>query len=225
MRNKEEINEAITRIKAEKPHVPKFNAFGENNHELIDATIDTLESGFNYKTNIEEIAEERGWDENVVSHIQEAINFNEGYNSVDELLWYPETDYREQTKSVKLCSSKTCSDCPFSKTSVRGFLADYTIQDFKDFMNAEASFPCHKSMEEDGKSLDEVTQDIEDGKKPFCRGYVESMIKSAKRPYKNKKLIEAIELVKSQGLSENTMSIFEFIDFHDKSKIKESLKH
>lgn len=221
MRSEKEIEDAIARIEAEKPHVPKWNAFGENNHEKIDATIEALREGWDYSTDLEEIADERGWDEGVISHLQEALNFNEGQEGIEVILWYPETDYREQKKTVKLCGAKTCGDCPFSKTSVPGFLADYTIQDFKDFMNAEASFPCHKSMEDEGKSLDEVTKDIEDGKKPFCRGYIESIIKSGKKPYKNKKLIEAIEMVKSQGLSENTMSIFEFINFHDKSKIFE----
>lgn len=224
-RTQQEIDQAIARIKGERPYVPNYNAFGDNNHELIDASIEALEGKWNYKTNLEDIADEKGWDENVIIHLQEAVNFIEGHGNVEDLLWYPDKVYAVEEKKVKLCGPKTCVDCPFSKNSMRGFLADYKTQDFIDFMNLEASFPCHNSMETEGKSLTEVAKDIEDGKKPFCRGYVESIIKSGKMPYKNKKLMEAIGIVKKDGLSENTMSIFEFINFHDQTKILDSLKH
>lgn len=237
MRSKEEIQEAIERVKSEIPHIPMYNAFGENNHEKIYATIYVIQEGVDYMEDLELLQEEQGWGDSVIDHIQEAINFNEGYCEIEDVLFHPESDYRNvaapevvptveilappsqsNKKEVRLCNKKTCGDCPFSNKSMRGFLADYTTEDFVKFQQAEMNFPCHKHMNDDGMSAIEAHNRIDNKEMPLCRGYVESFIKSGAMPKKNTTLMEAIEIVKLDGLSENTMSMSEFREFHDIEK-------
>lgn len=115
--------------------------------------------------------------------------------------------------SLNVCS-KLCGECPFSKNSAKGWLADYTPQDIQNFMNGEALFPCHKMVEGDELTQAEVKEKILSGELKLCRGYVESMVKSCKMPKFNKILLEARALVKEEGLSADSMSIFEFIKYH-----------
>jgi len=97
---------------------------------------------------------------------------------------------------------------------MKGWLADYEIQDFQNYMSREVSFPCHMMMTKDNLDANETKEAITNGEMSLCRGYVESIIKSAKMPYMNKQLVEAIAQVKEEGLSNNTMSIFEFRTYH-----------
>lgn len=39
----EQIAEEVTRLRAVQPRVPKYSAFGDNNHDAIDAQIKVLE--------------------------------------------------------------------------------------------------------------------------------------------------------------------------------------
>ena len=112
---------------------------------------------------------------------------------------------------------KICNDCPFSNKSIRGWLADYSVNDIVDFQSNEAFFPCHKMMTENNLSQEDVRSAIMDGKMKLCRGYVESIIKSAKSPKFNSILKEAITIVKAQGLSKESMAIWDFIKHHEKN--------
>lgn len=114
---------------------------------------------------------------------------------------------------VNVCK-KTCKECPFSNQSMKGWLADYDVQDIQNYMSREVSFPCHMMMSKDDMDANETKEAIANGEMSLCRGYVESVIKSAKMPYANKQLVEAIAQVREEGLSDNTMSIFEFINHH-----------
>lgn len=259
MRSKEEISEAVERVLSEIPHVPMHNAFGENNHEKINAAAYVIQEGIDYMEDLENLQDEQGWNDSVVDHIQEAINYNEGYCEIEDVLFHPDSDYRNIAApevaptvpliqgfgtnlsdtferdstamskkvihdsgakgSARLCNKKTCGDCPFSNNSMRGFLADYSAEDFQNFQQAEMNFPCHKHMNDDGMSALEAHSRVDNGEMPFCRGYVESIIKSGAVPKKNTKLMEAIELVKLDGLSDNTMSMSEFREFHDLENI------
>lgn len=116
--------------------------------------------------------------------------------------------------SLNVCS-KLCGECPFSKKSPQGYLTDYTVEDIQNFMSHEGLFPCHKMVEGDDLSQEEVQEGIMSGEMKLCRGFMESMVKSCKSPRNNKLLMEAIALVKEQGLSENSMSMFEFRKYHE----------
>jgi len=116
--------------------------------------------------------------------------------------------------SVNICS-KLCGECPFSKNSPQGWLAEYTVDDIKTYQNQEVLFPCHLMVKDEDMSQGEVTEAIENGDMKLCRGYVESMIKSCKMPKYSETLKQAIAIVKEQGLSENSMSIWDFKKHHE----------
>lgn len=115
---------------------------------------------------------------------------------------------------MNICS-KLCGECPFSNKSIQGYLANYDVDDIKNFMDSEALFPCHKMMPDEDLDQDEVQELIKNGELKLCRGYMESMIKSCKMPKHNKTLSEAIALVKEQGLSDKSMDIRQFIKYHN----------
>lgn len=123
------------------------------------------------------------------------------------------------TSSNILVCKKMCGDCPFSKTSMQGFLADYTIEDFVAYQRTSTSFPCHKMMGSGDMSPEETHNAIEKGEMKLCRGYVESIIKSCKKP-DTEILTKAVEFVREDGLSDNSMSIFEFREFHNREKVE-----
>lgn len=114
---------------------------------------------------------------------------------------------------MNVCA-KLCNECPFSKNSLNGWLATYTVEDFQSFQRGDALFPCHM-MHGDGLSFDEVEDAISSGELKLCRGYVESIIKSAKLPM-NPMLLKAMKIVKEQGLSEDSMAIWDFKKHHEK---------
>jgi len=226
MRTREEIQEVVLRLKAEIPHIPSHSAFGDDNHKLQNLIIEAVENSWDWDD-----VYEQGLDSEEENNLSEAIEWNNGADNLDDVFWFDD-DKRDQeapeetlTPSLILAEPKerskvdicykTCKDCPFSRGSLRGFLADYTIEDFAKFQQVEMNFPCHKHMVDGSLSAAETHIRVKDGEMPFCRGYVESFVKSGIKPKKNKRLMEAIELVKEQGLSENTMSIHEFRKFHD----------
>lgn len=110
---------------------------------------------------------------------------------------------------------KICNECPFSKKSISGWLGGYEVEDFINFQRNEISFPCHKMMPKNDLTQLEVDKAIKNGEMKLCRGYVESVIKSAKSPFMNQTLIEAITYVKKQGMSEDTMPIWDFKKYHE----------
>lgn len=116
--------------------------------------------------------------------------------------------------SLNVCS-KLCGECPFSNKSPQGWLADYSVDDIQNFMNGEALFPCHKMVADDDMNQAEVQEAIESGEMKLCRGYVESFIKSCKMPKFNIFLKGAIAMVKSEGVSEHSMSLRDFRKHHE----------
>lgn len=120
---------------------------------------------------------------------------------------------------MNICQ-KLCNECPFSKGSLPGWLSSYTIDDVSNFMSNEALFPCHLMIKENNLNQAEVQHKLESGELKLCRGYLESMIKTCKMPRYNKILTEARELVKQEGTSENSMSMFEFKKHHEQFLVK-----
>jgi hypothetical protein len=91
-----------------------------------------------------------------------------------------------------------------------GFLADYTVDDFVAFQRTDFPFPCHKHVEESIPQYTAIIR-VESLDIPLCRGYVESMKRSAKKPRDK----EFAKLVSEIELSPDSMSIFEFINHHE----------
>lgn len=111
---------------------------------------------------------------------------------------------------------KICNECPFSNKSLNGWLGGYSIEDVISFQRNETSFPCHKMMSENNISQAQADKAIKNGTMKLCRGYVESMVKSCKSPFGNKLLVQAIAEVKAEGLSEDSMAIWDFKKHHEK---------
>jgi len=124
--------------------------------------------------------------------------------------------FHQFNESKHSTCEKLCKECPFSVDSPKGWLADYSVDDIKEIMNQEALFPCHMLMAEGDMTQYQVQKAIEQGEMKLCRGYIESMIKSGKLPRYNILLKEEIDRVKQEGLSENSMPIWEFIKHHSK---------
>lgn len=124
-------------------------------------------------------------------------------------------DFLNESKS-NLCGSKMCNECPFSKNSLPGWLADYTPDEVIEFVTNEGLFPCHKMVKGDDLDQDEVEEKIESGEMKLCRGFVESIIKSAKSPRYNQTLIEAMKEVRAEGTSPESMAIWDFKKHHSK---------
>lgn len=67
MKTKEQIQGQIEWLRLNKNKIPSQSAFGDDNHEKIDAEIITLEQIFSDdisdEDGAEELAEEKGWDD------------------------------------------------------------------------------------------------------------------------------------------------------------------
>ncbi|MFA6199234.1 MAG: hypothetical protein WC679_02345 [Bacteroidales bacterium] len=117
---------------------------------------------------------------------------------------------------IDICK-KLCNDCPFSSKSMPGFLGGYTIDDIMQFMQFDALFPCHKFLQDDTQ-LSVVNSGVRRGEIPLCRGYGEMMIKSCKLP-KAPAFSQVLKEIKESGnISDDSMSIFEFIKHHTITK-------
>jgi len=96
---------------------------------------------------------------------------------------------------------------------MRGFLAQYTIEDITSFMRFDVLFPCHKFVKEDTE-MAVVDSLVRKGDLPLCRGYVEMLIKSSKLPRAPALSDVVVTLKNNNDISEDSMSIFEFISHH-----------
>lgn len=218
MRSQLECKLAILTFQKEREVVQEETMFGDNNHTIIDYSIDVING--DYDTNdLYELEEEGQLSDGERSSIEEIYHWLhcEGEELV-ELLWNEEnlvTELPGETVVNKTHCAKMCKECPFSKNSLKGWLSDYTGQDILNFMSAEASFPCHLQMSDGDLNIDETKEAIANGKMKLCRGYVECIIKSGKSPYVNKQLVDVIAMVREEGLSDDSMNIFEFLEHHN----------
>lgn len=113
---------------------------------------------------------------------------------------------------MKLCGEKKCAECPFSKASLAGWLADYTVSDLLMYMQFEIPFPCHMAMPNHDISVNQIEAKVLSGELPLCRGYMEMMKKSCKLPKKE----WLAELLKTITLDENSVNSMEFYNHHSK---------
>ena len=214
MRTNKEIQLAITTFNKELETVPQFSHFNDDNHQSINLMIEVLEKELD-----EDALYDKQEDEGIEQHtIDDAIGVLEwlrGDVELEDIVWNQDNIITElpPTDKIKVCPS-LCGDCPFSVNSMRGWLANYTVQDFIDMVSEEISFPCHKMMKE-GCNSDETKKAIDTGEMKLCRGYIECLIKSSKMPYKNEQIVEVIKIVQKEGVSEKSMDLHEFTKHHN----------
>jgi len=214
MRKQTEIDRMIKALLKQREALPEINFFNENNHILIDTQIEILEGKILSEDEVYDREDE--FSEGQPSDVCQAFDWLHERIKDEDLVdaEYLENIEEEETKpKLKVCS-KLCGECPFSNKSIRGWLTDYTIEDIKTFQRNDGLFPCHKMVEGDGLSQAEVSKAIEAGEMKMCRGYVESIVKSAKLPQKGSALYEAYLTVKAEGTSEKSMTIWDFEKHH-----------
>lgn len=114
------------------------------------------------------------------------------------------------TKKIKMCGEKPCSECPFTKTSLPGWLSDYTVQDFLNFVQFDVPFPCHMVTPPAGVKASECGDLIQKGELQLCRGYAEMMKKSCKMP----RPIWMNQLLQTLEIHDGAMNTQEFIQHH-----------
>jgi len=216
MRNQKEIDLAILTLNKDRASATPMSMFGDDNIKIIDLSIELLEG----KITIDELWEMEENEEvtdGERSSIESFQNWMDGDGEeLVDLLWDEEnlvTSLDEQG-AVNIMCPNMCKECPFSNQSMGGWLTDYTREDILGYMNAEASFPCHMTMTDGDLSIEDCQDLIAKGKMKMCRGYTEMLIKSAKSPWKNEQLIKAIAIARAEGLSDNSMDIFKFIEHH-----------
>jgi len=212
MRKPKEIELTILSIKKDLETAPMYSMFGTNNHAIINIGINILEGRIDEdKLYSLEDAGEISEDERMGAMVY--IDYLNHSVELDDLVFSPDSIVTASAVGVTVCKV-ICKECPFSNQSLRGWLSDYTIDDFQKYMAGEATFPCHMQIGRDDMTVEDAKEAVNRGEMTLCRGYVESVVKSAKMPYRNETLIEAIKLVKEGGMSEHSMDIFEFRTHH-----------
>ena len=211
-RTPEEIKLALLTLENDLKNSPATSIFGDDNHKSIRIGIQIIKG---------EITEDDIYDmedngEIEYMDVSSYIDWLDGGVELKDIVFSDEsivTELPTTKNKVNLCP-KICGECPFSNRSMKGFLADYEIEDFYKFMSSEVAFPCHMRMGEEDVDAQEAEGKISNGEMTICRGYVESLIKSGKSPKHSEILKKAIKQVKEDGLSDKTMSIFDFQKHH-----------
>jgi hypothetical protein len=222
MRTELEKKLAILTLQKERETVQPVSMFGDDNHKAIDLSIKVIEGNIT-EGDLYSMEEDGELSDTERMNVESFMFWLDGTGEeLEEILLDPdnlvtELPTNKEVVGKKHCT-KMCKECPFSNKSAEGWLADYTGQDIIDFMNAEVSFPCHLQMSDGELNIDQTKRAIDKGEMKLCRGYVELIVKSAKSPYKNEQLVEAIKDVKENGLSDNSMDIFEFFEHHNLEK-------
>ena len=207
-------------LEKEKEITSQFNMFNEDKHEVLSEMIYIVENDLDMD-GVYDLELESDLEMNVIS----VVEYLNGDTELEDILYEDISNYEDiingtnkvPNTNINVCK-KMCSDCPFSKTSMQGFLANYTVDDFVAYQRASTSFPCHKMMTDGDKSPEETHEAIENGEMKLCRGYVESIIKSCKKP-DTEILAKAVEFVREDGMSDNSMAIWDFKKFHERETV------
>ena len=100
---------------------------------------------------------------------------------------------------------KPCDECPFKKSSLPGWLADYTPTQLHGYVMSERPFPCHMTHEENL-----TFQEAEDY--PLCGGALAYMKKNAKMP-RDRDMADYVKQIDKEQLEE-ILSTPEFFKHH-----------
>lgn len=118
-------------------------------------------------------------------------------------------------EQIKYCGENPCKDCPFTSTSIPGWLGGNLLEDIVRYYQVDALFPCHRTLPE-STSMDEVRFDIMAGKVKICRGYLEMMKVSCKVP-RNSWLAGIVNKIVP---GDSAMMLHEFVEHHTVTSLK-----
>ncbi len=108
-------------------------------------------------------------------------------------------------------SCKTpCTDCPFRKNSLPGWLSDYTPRELHNIIMAEKPFPCHMTHPNNIVTYEDAGSE----EYPLCAGALQYMKKAAKLPL-NPELRALVSGIDRTQL-DNILTVPEFFEHHSK---------
>jgi len=131
------------------------------------------------------------------------------------------TSYSDMNLTV---CKKICTECPFSKSSLRGWLGSHSLEGVLAAQEGEKLFSCHLQRN-DGMTND----DIECGEVKICRGFLVSASKSditfGQNPETGKELGKLQALVASEAKEDKgtILSRQEFEDHHGQPRLSRLL--
>ncbi len=104
-----------------------------------------------------------------------------------------------------IARKSTCSECPFRKDSMKGWLSEYTPQDLHNIVLSEQPFPCHMTHK-DEVSFEKAAE------LPICAGGLAYMRKNFKSP-RNKEHADLVKQVDKETM-DITLDRTEFFEHH-----------
>lgn len=141
-KSQEEIHQLVHLLENEKTILPEFTIFGSNNWKEIDIQIECLK-GIHTEDDIYDMEETE--DDINVHNIVNIFNWMNGEIDNNEIV----DDFEEKVTNIspiKVCKVP-CSECPFRKNSIKGYLGPHTIDDIKMIARTGVDFKCHKTLE------------------------------------------------------------------------------
>ena len=113
---------------------------------------------------------------------------------------------------MEKCNKKMCKDCPFKKTSAKGWLGSHNTDHFINIIESDLKLPCHNTMDKNAGFIS--NENIEKSKKMRqCAGMLFMMNNCGKRS-KNKKVSEWQDQV---GKNDNAFAHKSFFKSHHES--------
>lgn len=107
-----------------------------------------------------------------------------------------------------------CSECPFRKNSLPGYLGGFTAEETIRVAVSESNFDCHLTrIDENGNGIPEDSK-----KRKACAGrmlFATNTAKSFRRPELEQVRLQ-LKNKTSQKVKDNILSYLEFIKHHDK---------
>lgn len=108
-----------------------------------------------------------------------------------------------------------CLDCPFRKSSLPGWLGDYTAEELYAIVMNEMPFACHMTHDRDLKWEETGSKEY-----PFCAGALMFMKQAGKLP-RDKRIRDLVSKVNREDC-DNILSPPDFLSHHKKFVTKKN---
>lgn len=116
---------------------------------------------------------------------------------------------------LRICR-KICSECPFKKNSLQGWLGNHTTDSISEQINLELPFSCHM-VREDNEEVNNIK--LLNGEHVVCRGFIATATVSVKRfgahPVYGEQMKKLQDEITVED-KEQVMNKWDFKKYHDK---------
>jgi hypothetical protein len=109
----------------------------------------------------------------------------------------------------KYNQKKMCSDCPFRKKSIKGWLGPWTAEELQNMIHGENTFICHQEINDMSEtySKEEIEEDGE-----HCVGFLRYRNQVCKRSRDQNQLARQDELKEIDD--QEVLGAFQLVDHH-----------